>query len=45
MCVRTENLWVIELRELERNLWVTEFFFFFFNVTKHCNFVNIIRVN
>ena len=34
-----------ELRELERNLWVTDFFFFFFYFTKHCNFVNIIRVN
>ena len=32
-----------ELRELERNLWVT--IFFFFNITKHCNFFNIIRVN
>ena len=43
MCVRTKNLWVIEMRELERNLWVTDFFFL--SATKHCNFVNIIRVN
>ena len=44
MCVRTKNLWVIEMREVERNLWVTDFFFFL-SVTKHCNFVNIINVN
>ena len=38
-----------KLRKLERNLWLRELvdyrFFFFFYVTKHCNFVNIIRVN
>ena len=36
-----------ELRELERNLWLRElvgYSFFFLDVTKHCNFVNIIRV-
>ena len=37
-----------KLRKLERNLWLRElvdYRFFFFYVTKHCNFVNIIRVN